>query len=52
LREFVLPYDVVRNATDPDQTLLTFVHSAYGAAADLGHWDRATLDRPVARAAR
>jgi hypothetical protein len=52
LREFVLPYEIVRNAADPDQTLLTFVHSAYEAAADLGHWDRATLDRPVARAAR
>ncbi len=52
LREFVLPYEVVRNAPDPDRTLLSFVNSAYDAAADLAHWDRATLDRPVAKAAR
>jgi len=52
LHEFVLPYEVVRNASHPDRTLLGFVQSAYGAAADLAQWDRATLERPVANAAR
>ncbi len=46
LREFVLPYDVVRAAADPDATLLEFLQAPYGAAADLGKWDRAALDRP------
>lgn len=45
LREFVLPYDVVRRAANPDHTLLEFLQSAYEAAAELGGWDRAALDR-------
>ena len=44
LSEFVLPYDAVRQAADPDAALLAFLDSTYDAAADLGHWDRATLD--------
>ncbi|MBI5130503.1 MAG: hypothetical protein HZA66_13765 [Rhodopseudomonas palustris] len=44
LGEFVLPYDAVRTAADPDQALLDFLQSTYEAAADLGKWDRATLD--------
>jgi Family of unknown function (DUF5996) len=50
--EFVLPYDVVRNAADPDETLLTFLQSTYAAAADLGGWDRAELERQEAAAPR
>lgn len=46
LREFVLPYDAVRTAADPDATLLAFLQSTYDAAADLGRWDRASLERP------
>jgi hypothetical protein len=42
---FYLPYDVMRLASDPEQTLLDFCQSAYDAAADLGHWDRAALER-------
>ncbi len=44
--EFVLPYDAVRTAADPDEMLLDFVQSTYEAAADLAQWDRAALDRP------
>lgn len=48
LREFILPYEVVRTSSTPDQTLLEFCQSAYEAAADLGRWDRPLLDRPRA----
>jgi hypothetical protein len=44
LREFILPYDVVRDAANPDETLLEFLQSTYEAAADLGKWDRAELE--------
>jgi hypothetical protein len=45
LREFLLPYDAVRTAPSPDQTLLAFLQSTYDAAADLGKWDRPALER-------
>lgn len=45
LREFVLPYTAVREAADPDATLLDFLEATYTAAADRGGWDRAALDR-------
>lgn len=48
LREFILPYDAVREAADPDRLLLEFLESTYRAAADLGRWDRASLERVVA----
>ncbi|MEO6114582.1 MAG: DUF5996 family protein [Sphingomicrobium sp.] len=49
LGEFVLPYEVVRRASDPAETLTEFLQSTYDAAADLGRWDRAALERdPVA----
>lgn len=44
-KEFILPYDVVRQSPTPDATLLEFMQSTYEAAADLGHWDRAALER-------
>jgi hypothetical protein len=44
LREFILPYDVVRQADSPDDTLLEFLQSTYDAAADLASWDRERLD--------
>ena len=44
LGDFILPYAAVRTATDPDAMLLAFLHSTYGAAADLGRWDRASLE--------
>jgi hypothetical protein len=45
LREFVLPYDAVRRAADPDATLLAFLQDTYAAAAECGGWDRAALER-------
>lgn len=45
--EFLLPYDAVRMASDPEATLMTFLQSTYEAAADLGKWDRAALECPV-----
>ncbi len=43
--EFVLPYETVRRAPDPDAVVLTFLQSAYDAAAKLGGWDRDRLER-------
>ncbi len=45
LGEFLLPYDAVRTASDPDTTLLLFLQSTYEAAARTAGWDRATLER-------
>jgi hypothetical protein len=47
LSEFVLPYELVRTAHDPDTTLLEFLQATYDAAADTAKWDRAALDRPI-----
>ena len=44
LGEFLLPYEAVRTAADPDEALLSFLQSTYLAAADLGRWDRAELE--------
>ncbi len=46
LGEFVLPYEAVRTADDPDELLLSFLQATYEAAADLAAWDRAALERP------
>lgn len=45
LGEFILPYEAVRTASDPDAVLLEFLQSTYEAAAELGGWDRAALER-------
>jgi Family of unknown function (DUF5996) len=45
LHEFILPYDAVRTAADPDAHLLEFLQSTYEAAADLARWDRAALEQ-------
>jgi hypothetical protein len=42
-KEFVLRYDAVRTAPDPDDLLLRFAQSTYDAAASLGNWDRDAL---------
>jgi predicted GNAT family acetyltransferase len=44
LGEFILPYDAVRTAADPEAALLRFLTSSYAAAADLGGWDRQALE--------
>jgi len=45
LKEFILPYDVVRTAESPDESLLAFAQSTYEAAANLAKWDRGALER-------
>lgn len=47
LGEFLLDYDDVRSAAEPQAALLEFLQSTYEAAADLGEWPRATLDCPT-----
>jgi hypothetical protein len=44
LGEFLLPYESVRKASDPEMALMAFLQGAYRAAADLGRWDRAALE--------
>jgi uncharacterized protein DUF5996 len=45
MHEWILPYDAVRDAPDPDAALTGFLQSTYEAAAGLGAWDRAALER-------
>jgi hypothetical protein len=45
MEEFILPYEAMRQADDPDAVLFAFLQSTYEAAANLGHWDRAALER-------
>lgn len=47
LGEFLLPYDAVRTAKDPEVALLAFLESTYAAAADRAGWDRAALECPL-----
>ena len=44
LGEFLLPYEAVRTAADPDAVLLAFLTSTYEAAADNAGWDRPVLE--------
>lgn len=44
LGEFLLPYEAVRRSSDPERTLLLFLQSTYGAAADTGNWPRSALE--------
>ena len=49
LGEFILPYDAVRTAVQPDQALLEFLQSTYEAAANAAKWDRDALECPLGR---
>jgi hypothetical protein len=49
LREFVLSYDAVRTAKDPEAALMAFLTTTYAAAADLGGWDREALESDLGR---
>jgi hypothetical protein len=48
-RQFLLPYEVVRAASEPDRVLLDFLQSTYDAAAQHGQWDRAALEADPGR---
>jgi hypothetical protein len=47
LSEFVLPYDAVRRAEDPERDLHAFLQSTYDLAADAGAWPRQLLESAV-----
>lgn len=44
LGEYLLPYAAVRQAANPDQTLLGFLQDTYEAAAVHADWDRGALE--------
>ncbi len=52
LGQFILPYDTVHQAPDPDALLLGFLQETYEAAADLAKWDRKALERQPFKRAR
>jgi Family of unknown function (DUF5996) len=52
LGEFLLPYDAVRTASDPDAALMDFLQSTYDAAADLAKWDRKALECAIGEAGK
>jgi Family of unknown function (DUF5996) len=45
LGEFLLPYEAVRRASDPDAAIRAFIDSTYDRAATLAQWDRTALER-------
>jgi hypothetical protein len=47
LNQYLLPYDAVRTAGYPEETLMEFLTSTYEAAASAGNWDRAALECPL-----
>ncbi|UJA21907.1 hypothetical protein HJD18_08475 [Thermoleophilia bacterium SCSIO 60948] len=49
--QFVLPYEAVRTADDPDATLMGFLQTTYEAAAIHGNWDRDRLEDDPGRRA-
>ena len=51
-QQFLLPYEAVRRAADPDRYLLEFLQSTYEAAADNAQWDRDALEADPASRAR
>jgi hypothetical protein len=52
LGEFILPYDAVRAANDPEAALMAFLEATYAAAAETGRWDRAGLECEIGRPRR
>ena len=47
LGEYLLPYDLVRKSSEPEEMLMAFLQSTYRTAADTGGWDRAALECPI-----
>ena len=52
LGEFLLPYEAVRKANDPDAALMAFLTSTYEAAAELAKWDRGALECAMGEAGK
>lgn len=48
-QQYLLPYEAVRLAPDPDRALLDFLQTTYDAAAQLGRWDRDMLEADPGR---
>lgn len=44
LREYILPYRVAQESSNPEQVLSDFLNSTYEAAATLAKWDREALE--------
>ncbi|HZD93089.1 MAG TPA: DUF5996 family protein, partial [Candidatus Sulfotelmatobacter sp.] len=44
--EFLLMNEAVRTVSSPTETLLDFLESTYEAGANLGSWERKTLEKP------
>jgi hypothetical protein len=47
MKEFLLPYDAVRQSHSPETALMDFLQSTYEAGANLAKWDRAAWDKPI-----
>jgi hypothetical protein len=47
LREFILMYDDVRTARNPEKVLMDFLQSSYEVGAELAGWERPALERAV-----
>lgn len=45
MKEFLLPYDAVRQFPSPESALMDFLQSTYEAGANLAKWDRTALER-------
>jgi hypothetical protein len=45
MKEFLLPYDAVRQFPSPENALMDFLQSTYEAGANLANWDRKALER-------
>lgn len=45
MKEFLLPYDAVRQSPSPETALMDFLQSTYEAGANLANWDRKALER-------
>jgi hypothetical protein len=45
LKQFILPYEAVRTAANPDQAVLDFLQTSYEACANRAGWDRKALER-------
>ena len=45
MKEFLLPYDAVRQSPSPEAALMDFLQSTYEAGANLAKWDRKALER-------